>query len=281
MDKELLKRIQAAIENEFPIFRSALNNLETKLLSQPATLVIEDNTPSVIPDFWQKMPLLKKVMAAPLAPVLLIGFVGRLPYVGYKKYKWCSDFKPMSGDYKKANCDAEKASVCTKYAQDIFNKITNRVAFEDTFQEYMKHHSELLDNQEKQQKSKIEDEKRLLEQLKADFRDAETVKRLYEPLNNRVKMMDRHLRYFLTLHFPNRTTDLPCITANNVRVTNTVICSGIAAEIRLGEGTFIIHDRATHQAEARELGQICVRLQKKRVKEADIDQYRDILKDYR
>ena len=90
MYKYILERIQSAIEERFPIFKSAMEAVEDELSSMPedktGALPVEDDLPSVIPDFMQKLAelsVLKKVLIAPLAPVLLIGFVGRLPYVGY------------------------------------------------------------------------------------------------------------------------------------------------------------------------------------------------------
>jgi len=103
----------------------------------------------------------------------------------------------------------------------------------------------------------------------------------YEPLQNNVEMMIRHLSYFLTMHFPNLTTDLPCITANNVKVTDTVVCAGVQAEIRLGEGKFVLQDSATNQTKAHEFRQLCVRVQKNKVQITDIERYRDVLREYR
>ena len=162
----------------------------------------------------------------------------------------------MSGEYSKANGDMEKSNVCTKYAGKVFNTITDRVALEDIIREDLKVLSELLDKQEDKMKRQLEVDRRLLKQLKADSRDAETVKKFYEPLQNKVKMMIRHLSYFLTMHFPNRFTHLQCITANNVKVTDTVVCSDVQTEIRLGEGRF---------TEVHEFRQLCVRVQKKNV----------------
>jgi len=283
MDQALLRSIQTAIDNEFPIFRSALGNLENELLSRPgentSTLPLRDDTPSIISDFLQtfdEMPFLKKVLVFPLLPGLLV--VDEL-YTRFKQK--LNEIKPMSGDYKKAKCDTNKAVICTLYAEKVFNQITDKVALEDLIKEDLKFHSDLLDNQECKMKSHIEDDRRLLKQLEADSRNADTVKQLYEPLQNKIEIMSRHLCYFLTMHFPNLATDLPCVAANNVKVTSTVICSGFEAEIRLDEGKCVLPDRSTDQTEAQKHRQICVRIQKKRVEVADIETYMAILQEYR
>ena len=213
MDKDTLKRIQTALENEFPKFWSDLNNLENDLSSRPAeisgTLPMSDDTPSVTPDFLKwiaNLSVLQKVMIAPAAPVLLIGFVGRLPYVGYRHLKKYIDVKHMSGKYNKANGNAEKATVCTEYAGQVFTKITLEIACEDTIKEDMKIFHELLKKQEDKMKHQIENDRRLLQQLKSDSRDAKTVKGFYEPLLERVEEMNQNLVDFLIRNFPNLPT---------------------------------------------------------------------------
>ena len=290
MVKEILARIQTAIEEEFPIFQSALNDLEDELLRRPEeitmALPLKDDTPSVIPDFLKKiseMPVMKKIMIAPLAPVLLIGFVGRLPYVGYKHFERFIDLKLWRryGEYQTAEGSAKRANVCTKYAKHVFNMHTDRVALEAIIKNELNILLALLNKQETKMKDKIEADKRLIAQLEADSRAEETVKRLYEPLQNKFEQMNIQLRYFLTKYFPDLTTDLPFVTANNVKVKDTVICSGVEAEIRLGEGKFVLQDSATNQTIGHELRQICVRVQKKRVQITDIEKHRVILKEYR
>jgi len=221
MDKDTLKRIQAALEKEFPTFWSDLNNLENELSSRSAeisgTLPMSDDTPSVTPDFLKRianLSVLQKVLIAPAAPVLLIGFVGRLPYVGIRRFKKYIDVKLMSGKYSKANGDTEKANVCTEYAGQVFENITLEMAREDTIKEDMKILYELLDKQEDKMKHQIEDDRRLLQQLKSDSRDAKTVKLVYEPLQNKVEMMICHLEDFQNRYFPNLTKYLPSVTAS-------------------------------------------------------------------
>ena len=267
IDNELLKRIQAVNEKELPTFISAIDDLEKEMAGRPEDnkdiLYFVNDTFTVMSGFLQSIAKLH---------VSLIWFVERLTYSGYMHVKRFIGVQSLSDEYNLASSDAEKINVCTKYAEKEYNCFTERRVLERMVKEDLMIISDLLDKEEENIKHQLEVDTCLLKQLEADSRDAKTVKMFYEPLQNKVEMMIRHLCYFLTMHFPNIFTNLQCITTNNVKVTDTVVCSGVQAEIRLGEGKF---------TEAHEFRQLCVRVQKKKVQITDIERYKDILQEYR
>ena len=235
LDNKIPEKIKTVIEKEFPTFISALDNLENEMSGRleeenEKEKYLKDDTLSVIPDFLQKileLPVLKKIIVAPLTPALLIGFLGRLPYVGIKHFGRFMGVKFMSGAYKKAIGDTEKANVCTQYAEKLFNDFTDRLQLENIIKKDMTILADLLDKQEDKAKRKIEVDRRLLWQLEADSRDAVTATMFYEPLQSKVKRMIYHIVCFRTKHFPTLTTVPPCVTSNTFKGTDTEVCSGV------------------------------------------------------
>ncbi|XP_052776009.1 uncharacterized protein LOC128213935 [Mya arenaria] len=281
LDKTITVRLQDAILKEFPSLESELTNVENELAGRPEVdakkaLTITEEDTSVIPNFMQNiagMPAAKKILLAPLLPLLLIGMVGRLPYVGFKQLERLISVNIMTKEFLAAKGSTEKmVAVCKKYAEKVFNSITDRISLKEVIKEDMQMLFDLLDGQENKMKRQIRLDLDLLQKLKAEMRQDADIEKVYEPLNAKFKILSFQLNHFMVMHFPTSIPNLTVAQAKNIEIGDTVICSGIMAEIKTARRYSLpFANRSTD---------VCIRRQKHKVEFADVDRYKQILKAY-
>lgn len=279
----LAKEIQDSIEKEFPSFDTEIYQAEKQMtgtIRTPANET-EETEIGLVPEFIQNriQGLSRGTVVAlgiGLSPVLLVGIIVRLPVFGiqafdrfYSKYSLEKEFREAEGNKEKLR------EVCQKYAQKTVANITDRMNMYQIIEEDMQPLMVYLKKQQERMENQIQSDLDLLKSLKDEDRKDEDIRKVYEPLNAKFKILRERLHHFMLLHLPAQFTswikEIQYYYIADIEMSDKVICSGLEADIF----------EAKSKSSPNNIHSVCVRVVKKEIKANKMRKFLKGLEAYR
>ncbi|KAK3607658.1 hypothetical protein CHS0354_010645 [Potamilus streckersoni] len=246
--RQIGKEIEESLKAEFPKFQFQLLKIENDIavgrklsISEDQELQMSENVEDepFIPSFISQKFLgttlgTKIAVGIGLSPVLLVGAIVRLPVWGAKLLKRAFDHQILERSFLEAKNEEARNCVVEKYAHKVVESMTNRVDLEKVIVEDLEPIFKYLCTVKSQMKDQIDIDRDALKRLNEEKRDKDEIVDLYEPLKQMLVLQRDHLRQFQTLHLPRREGSQE-ILLKNLHIDDTVICSGLMAEILCGK----------------------------------------------
>lgn len=290
-----IKRIQHAIETEFPSFEEQIEQIEKEMTGKSDTSrshfdSTQEEEDYLVPDFIKNTFSglgigTKVVLGIGLSPLLLAGLVVRLPYVGIKALDRIWTKHKMEASFKAAaNNPQEMKNVCEKYAEKTVKSITDKLSLRSIIEEDMYVLFKFLEAQRQRMQKQIKQDRELLSKLKLEECDEKDIEKIYQPLNAKCHVLVHQLSHFMLMYNPSFFPWLKQVNVS-LRVLQTdstetdkrekleILCSGLIADIVVGD--------MVKTGSREEKRKVCVRREKSAVRYSDIMKYITALEEYR
>ncbi|KAL3867854.1 hypothetical protein ACJMK2_040700 [Sinanodonta woodiana] len=249
--RQIGKEIEESLKTEFPKFQFQLLNIENDLAAgRKMSVSLDDQELQMsenvedepfIPNFISQKFLgttlgTKIAVGIGLSPVLLVGAIVLLPVWGAKLLKRAFDHQILERSFLDAKDEDARNLVVRKYALKVVESMTKEFDLENVIKEDLEPIFNYLCTVKSQMKNQIEIDRCALKRLNEEKRDKDEIVHLYEPLKQMLVFQRNHLKQFQTLYLPKRE-GCQEILLKNLLISDTVVCSGLVAEILCGEIT--------------------------------------------